>query len=222
MLAIIAVFGYFALRNNQPLFELSFHQSYIIIAILMLFLGLLITLFYKLDFVRRKMLKIASFIILLPVIIYPAFRCYFKIPYVFCRICPRSCIFGHLRPVLLPAVLLQNLDKRFWCYNQCPLGTIQDVQCRKGAISSGWVKQLTRILMVVGIVGLLVVMFLARRSGFLAFFKNGYTITIVILIAASVLFLKAFFQRRFWCEFFCPIGTVSDLIMWIEKKFFKS
>ena len=64
------------------------------------------------------------------VIFFPIFRCYFKIPYLFCHVCPRQCAFGYLRPYLVPAALLMNIEKRFWCFHCCPIGPSFDCQAR--------------------------------------------------------------------------------------------
>ncbi|HQH28991.1 MAG TPA: hypothetical protein PLP17_16480, partial [Oligoflexia bacterium] len=61
-------------------------------------------------------------------VFYPLGRCYFSLPYLFCHVCPRKCVFGFLRPYLVPAALIMNLERRHWCFHACPIGTVHDCQ----------------------------------------------------------------------------------------------
>ncbi|RMD81753.1 MAG: hypothetical protein D6815_10970, partial [Candidatus Dadabacteria bacterium] len=53
---------------------------------------------------------------------YPLARCYFQVPFLFCHVCPRVCVFGYLRPFWVPAAVLMNLGSYSWCQRMCPLG----------------------------------------------------------------------------------------------------
>jgi spermidine synthase len=226
---LIFYLGYLIIskRFNQIIYNITLHSNYISLALFALFLGLFVILFWKrifADTVKRKMLRLISFIIFLPMVFYPIFRCYFKIPYTFCHICPRKCIFGYLRPVIIPGVLIQNIDGRFWCYNQCPIGSLQDSQCKKSLKIPKFVKLLLRISILIFVV---IVYFLIKKSVekniiqgssfYLYMFKNGFTFSLAVLIIALIIFFISFFIRRFWCDFFCPIGTVSDYVLNIER-----
>ncbi|MDX1775924.1 MAG: 4Fe-4S binding protein, partial [Desulfobulbales bacterium] len=159
-------------------------------------------------------------------IFFPVFRCYFKIPYIFCHVCPRQCAFGYLRPYLVPAALIMNLDKRYWCFNCCPIGTFFDCQARV------WSKPL-RLTKSVKAVSITVLVFtaaayfkisadLARpdvttQDWYTFFFRNIFTpVPMVIGIALLLVFL-AFRIRRSFCELLCPVGTLSDLILKAER-----
>jgi polyferredoxin len=52
-------------------------------------------------------------------------------------------------------------------------------------------------------------------------FKNIFSFSLIVLIITIIILTISFFVYRFWCNYFCPIGTVSDLILKIEKKFNK-
>jgi len=229
----IAIIGYLIISENYShiVYNFSFNRIYITIILVALFFGLLIILFWRKFFsenIRMRILRFVSFLIFMPAIFYPIFRCFFKIPYVFCHVCPRRCIFGHLRPVLIPGALLQNIDRRFWCYNQCPIGSLQDSQCKKGIRIPRSLKYIIRILILVFVVATYFIIKRARTlesiegtNFFLYMFKNGFTVSLVVIIVAIIIFLISFFIRRFWCEFFCPIGTVSDFVLKVENKFKK-
>jgi spermidine synthase len=230
---LIAYFGFLILNENysQLIYNLSYHPTYIAVALIALFVGLFIILFLRKMFnesLKRKILRLVSFIIFFPVIFYPIFRCYFKIPYIFCHVCPRKCIFGYLRPVLVPGVLIQNVDARFWCYNQCPIGNLQDAQCKRSLRIPNFLKHIIRLLVLVLIVVAYFWIKYSREneviqgsSFFLYMFQNGFTFSLAVLIVSIIIFIISFFIKRFWCNYFCPVGTVSDYVLMVERKFNK-
>jgi spermidine synthase len=160
----------------------------------------------------------------------PIFRCYFKVPYLFCHVCPRQCVFGFMRPYLVPAALIMNIEKRYWCFHLCPIGTLFD--CQAKISSKPW--HLPRMLKTVPILVLLftaVAYFkissdLTRPAGTLydwhtALFKNAFSPTILVILIAILLLLLAFRIRRSFCEILCPVGTLSNLILKLEGLPFK-
>jgi hypothetical protein len=156
---------------------------------------------------------------------FPIFRCYFKVPYLFCHVCPRQCIFGYMRSYLVPAALIMNLDKRYWCFNCCPIGTLFDCQARV----AGKLWHLPRWLKTVPILVLLftaVAYFKLSRDlsrptetfvdWYTALFKNSYSPTILVILIAILLLVLAFRVRRSFCEILCPVGTLSNLLLKLE------
>ncbi|MBE9519842.1 MAG: 4Fe-4S binding protein [Proteobacteria bacterium] len=161
----------------------------------------------------------------------PIFRCYFKVPYLFCHVCPRQCIFGYMRSYLVPAALIMNINKRYWCFHLCPIGTLFDCQAR----ISGKAWHLPRWLKTVPI---LILLFTAvayfKISSDLAhpadtlfdwytvLFKNTYSPTLLVILIALLLLILAFRIRRSFCEMLCPVGTLSNLILKFESLPFKN
>jgi spermidine synthase len=159
------------------------------------------------------------------VIFFPIFRCYFKIPYLFCHVCPRQCAFGYLRPYLVPAALIMNIEKRYWCFHCCPIGTFFDCQAR---VSSKPI----RLTKFVKIIPILILLFTAvsyfkisadfaqpaatTSDWYTFFFTNIYTASAMVIGITLLLVFLAFKIRRSFCELLCPVGTVSDLILKIE------
>ncbi|GAF81944.1 unnamed protein product, partial [marine sediment metagenome] len=137
---------------------------------------------------------------------------------------------GFMRPYLVPAALIMNIEKRHWCFHLCPIGTLFDCQAKVSA--RPW--HLPRILKTVPI---LVLLFTAvayfKISGdlagpadtlydwYTALFKNAYSPTILVILIALLLLLLAFRIRRSFCEILCPVGTLSNLILKLEGLPFK-
>ena len=161
----------------------------------------------------QRWLKWVYGILFLPVLLLPVFRCYFKVPYVFCRACPNKCPWGIVRSVVFPAFLLLNLSNRFWCAALCPFGTFQECQAQ---ISPKRFKLPSGIELFAYVVLLLVTgMYLLTLFGtpWVKFFEMGrYTWVEVSVWVAVVILAAAFFIPKFWCRYFCPVGTIDEVI----------
>ena len=223
---VLVIFASFVLPNK--VYErLSFFRNngYFYLVYILLFVALILILLKYLKKINlsAKWMKIIFGILLFPAVMFPLFKCYFKIPYVFCKRCPRRCPWGLLRPILFPSLLVLNLDKRFWCYNMCPLGTLQDYQ------SSLFNKKihLPRGIMNIRYVILALVTFIVikllfnLRSGEF-FFKFNHHFYIWSFSVIVIIFLMNFFIPRFFCNYICPVGSFSDLVLKVESKFKKS
>jgi len=230
MFALIALFGFLVINEstNATLYALSFNKIYAVIIFAAIAFGILVVLgikHFKLpkDKLKKKLMNIFYFVFFVPAVFYPIFRCYFKIPYIFCHVCPRRCIFGHLRPYAIPGVVLMNLDRRFWCFNFCPIGKLQDEQAKLKTKKIKLPKFLNIIRWLV-LAFIIVTYFwflsIARNQPFtsLPWFKNVFSFSLVVLIVAVVILLVSFFVHRFFCNYFCPIGAVGDLVLKLEKK----
>lgn len=151
---------------------------------------------------------------------YPLFRCFFKVPYVFCHVCPRQCVFGYFRPYLVPAALLMNLRARHWCQHACPVGSL--LHCQGGARHPPrWLLALALVIAGLCAWGWFAIRADAAIEGggpwFLFFFKNGFTFSGAVLAAAAAIVLLGWFWRRAFCGGICPIGGVSELFIRCER-----
>lgn len=160
----------------------------------------------------KKALKSVFGVIFLPLILLPIFRCYFKVPYIFCAVCPARCPWGISRIFIFNTAILLNLSEKFWCRNICPLGTFQECQAK---IS----KQNFRLpswanLSVYVILFLYIAMYCLALSGShaLSFFEIGRYGWVVTTGSIAVLILiAAFFIPKFWCRYACPVGAIAKL-----------
>ncbi len=155
-------------------------------------------------------------------VFYPIFRCYFRVPYLFCHVCPRKCIFGLLRPYLVPAVLIMNLEKRFWCHRACPIGTLYDCQarlCRQSRRAPAWLRSIAYSALAFTAVAYFKVMWDLGHQPAVAFdwytffYSNQFAVSGAVIAAAAVLIVIAYRLRRSFCELLCPIGSSSDLLL---------
>ncbi|MBI5538098.1 MAG: 4Fe-4S binding protein [Deltaproteobacteria bacterium] len=171
--------------------------------------------------------RLVELSVLLPLGALPLARCYFKIPYLFCHTCPRPCAFGIMRPYLIPAALIVNLDDRRFCEKACPLGLAQRAceRTRTRSLPSLGKAALVARLVTLGAVAVLYPMIASdRQSGiegsgtFSWLFLNTYGISAWVLAASGALLIASFFVRRPFCDGACPIGATSDLVGRLEKR----
>ena len=169
-------------------------------------------------FPPQRWLKWIYGILFLPVLLLPVFRCYFKVPYVFCRACPHKCPWGILRSVAFPAFLLLNLSNKFWCTALCPFGTFQECQAQispKRFKLPSWIELLAYIVLL-----LVTGMYLLTLFGapWMKFFETGwYAWAEVSVPTAVVILAAAFFIPKFWCRYFCPVGSIASLTATFQR-----
>lgn len=221
---IFAFFGgLYLYAENFFIKNFIVYPYYGYIVILFFFIGLFIVLFRHISFLKNHTQKIISFIIFAPLVIFPIFRCFFTIPYTFCRVCPRQCPFGQVRNVAVPGVLLMNLDNRYWCYRYCPFGTFQDylymIKSKKVALPSIFSYAGYIVLAVFTTFYFVAITSKAVSGDFYHyFFKNSFSFSIPIFVVFLLIALVSVFVHRTFCNHICPIGTVSESILKVEKK----
>jgi spermidine synthase len=170
--------------------------------------------------------RLLSFAALLPAAAFPPARCYFAVPFLFCHACPRPCVFGWLRPWIVPVALAANLFDGRFCQRVCPLGTVQSACLTLSP-------RPPRRLRGAGALRLAVLVFTAaayfivkagkeaeiQGSGlYVALFKNSWSPSLTVLVVAALLLLASFRWRRPFCEALCPIGAASALAATAENR----
>lgn len=166
----------------------------------------------------RNALKIASGIILLPLVLLPVFRCFFKVPYIFCGVCPTQCPWGISRTFIFNSAVLLNLSGKFFCGYLCPFGTFQECQVNISKQSfrmPSWVK-----LSAYAILLAFIAMYYIASSGshaLLFFETGGYGWVTVTVSIASVILIASFFIPRFWCRYACPVGAIAGVTLHLSR-----
>jgi len=175
--------------------------------------------------VGTGVVRLAHHGLLLPVAGSPLGRCYFAIPYVFCHTCPRPCVFGVLRPYVVPAALVANLHDRRFCEQICPLGTVQDACGRMPARRARPLPAL-RVLRILALIFVGMAWFMARighgegiQGGgwYTFFFRNSFAAPATALWIAAALLVLSLFVRRPFCDALCPIGAATGLFAMAER-----
>ena len=225
--AIIAALGFLILgeSHSERTYSFFMNPGYHTLIFLLLALVIVLIALEKKNIKQKIPWKVVYAIAFIPLIFYPLFRCYFHIPHIFCHVCPRRCVWGYLRPVTVPGVMLINLYNRTWCSSYCPVGSLQDEQFKMSSKkvdlpkSLGYVKYIVLALVIAEYFWIL-----DARRNFAAgnlydfMFKEAFTIAIYSFAAAIGIFAASFFVHRFWCSYLCPIGTASDLLLKLENK----
>ena len=253
LFALLGVLIYYD-RSNLSLYSLSFWREYHWLVLLILAWGIVRAIrrttpeneqprppaTYRLPLWRMLAQRIGSgtrfslfgwvnFIALGLVVFYPIFRCFFAIPYLFCHVCPRKCVFGFLRPYLVPAALLMNVERRYWCAHACPVGSLQEC----GVRTRGKAASLPRLLKALPYLGLgLTACFYFRLlveqqaavqnmgDWFTYLYRNQYAPDMLVLLTAVLLLCAGFILYRPFCSLFCPIGACSRMLQSLGSFFY--
>jgi hypothetical protein len=170
--------------------------------------------------------RLLSFAALLPAAAFPAARCYFVVPFLFCHACPRPCVFGWLRPWAVPVALAANLFDGRFCQRVCPLGTVQSACLTLSRVPPRRLPGAGAIRLAV--LGFTAVAYFVVKGGkdaeiqgsglYLALFKNTWSPSPTVLAAAALLLVAAFRWRRPFCEALCPVGAASALAALAESR----
>lgn len=75
--------------------------------------------------VMLKSSRLISLFALGPLLFYPFSFCPFRLPYLYCFVCPTRCNWGRTRWVILLIALGLNLKERLFCNYLCPFGMMQ-------------------------------------------------------------------------------------------------
>lgn len=222
--------------TEMAVYGLSFSKWYHVLILSFLFAGLLLTLelrpaswgqrarFAWLSAFRRGALcrpgrHLAVAIFSLPTY-YPLLRCYFQVPYLFCHVCPRVCVFGYLRPFWVPAAFLMNLGSYSWCLRMCPIGGLLEQRGGKQALGR-WPRRLAHGIRL-GVLAFVGYAYFAMPAGaanesplstdlYSVLFKNAYSVSsIVLAVTAGLLVLNRWVPKSF-CNLLCPVGASCDL-----------
>jgi hypothetical protein len=170
--------------------------------------------------------RIASFAALLPAAAFPAARCFFQVPFLFCHACPRPCAFGWIRPYAIPAALALNVFDARFCQRHCPIGTAQSACGRLGGRPPrrlGRARLLRWPVLAFAAAGYLAVA-RGRAEGvqgsglYALLFRNDYAPSLGVLAAAALLLLASFRWRRPFCEALCPVGAASAIVRAAEER----
>ena len=174
--------------------------------------GLLVLKWFNKKLLSRDWLKLICGIIFLPVLLLPIFRCYFKVPYVFCRSCPDRCPWGISRTFFFSTFVGLNFSDKFWCRFFCPFGTFQECQTQ---ISNKHFKPFSWLVS-----SSYVILSLVAGMYFLTFFGlpwvgffevGGYVWAVMSVVVAILIITAAFFVPKLWCRYICPVGTIAEL-----------
>ena len=175
--------------------------------------------------------RITSLFILVPFLFYPFFFCPFRLPYLYCFICPLRCGYSRIRGIVLLIALGLNLKKGLFCTHICPLGSIQTLLYK---IKSPKLS-LPHLLLNLKYVGLVLVVFvllitalpqllsykIAPFGHFAPFgYFAGLSFSQIFVLKMGVLLLGILllgmalgvFSYRFFCSNLCPLKALSIIL----------
>ncbi len=221
MFSLLGILGAFIASNNVELYSFSRSKIYTIIVSITLILALLLSGGW-IKFVFTNWFRLIQFLLLSLVAFYPIFRCFFKIPYLFCHVCPRQCAFGIYRKYIVITGTITNTGNWPFCHMTCPIGIMYDAQpVSERRVSQSLISKLHSIRLII----LILIPFIYFKSKFdesaltppfldiyTFMFKNEFTVSITVLCVALFFIAGGFVIPRFFCNLACPLGAVKKLL----------
>ncbi len=127
MFSLLVIAGIVITGNNVELYSFSRSKIYTLIISIILILALILSGGW-IKLVFTNWFRLIQFLLLSLVAFYPLFRCFFKIPYLFCHVCPRQCAFGIYRKYIIITGTITNTGNWPFCHMTCPIGIMYDAQ----------------------------------------------------------------------------------------------
>lgn len=156
--------------------------------------------------------QIISFLALAPVY-FPVFAyCPFRLPYLYCLICPNPCLWSRIRGVVLLLALGLNIKQDFFCKLICPFGTLQ-IMLSKFSPKKIAAAHFFRGLQYIVLAMLLVIIITTAKGQLLGgnLLKNLF----LAIFLGSIIF--SLFNYRFFCYHLCPVRALSSIGQGIKK-----
>lgn len=211
-------------RIKDPRLYLGFfysrsYQLIILLALASAFCLLLIRwLFHR--HLPYKIIKLFFGFIFLPLLILPIFRCYFKVPYVFCRACLNKCPWGIARTFVFSGFVLLNLSGKFWCTGLCPFRVFQEWEAqvlKPNFKLPSWLR--LSVYLMLGLTFAAYLLTLLNPDSAVVYFGFGlYAWSSITLSAVSLIIFAGIFISKFFCRYICPVGTIEELTFAIKTR----
>lgn len=227
-LFFIAMLLIIASDTKTVVYQITTTQWFEMFVVLLVTCGFVFAI--KPSLFKNAQIKWIYFIGMLPLAAFPLGRCYFKVPFFFCHVCPRPCLFGVVRFYLIPSIILMNLKSKFWCHNLCPIGRVQEIKCVTNT-NVRMMRLLQSLWRCFGIVVLTIIVYFAvyhsswnsitendQNSFYYFLFNNAFEFSLYIVVIVILFVALSKFIKKPFCNSLCPVGALSDLILHEEKK----
>ncbi|MBL7084718.1 MAG: 4Fe-4S binding protein [Candidatus Omnitrophica bacterium] len=163
-----------------------------------------------------ELYRLASLVVLGPLFLYPFSYCPFRLPYLYCFICPVRCGISRARGIALLIILGLNLKSDFFCNHICPCGTMQMLlyKIKTKKISLPYFLQSFKY---VSLFLIILVLALTRMPQILAHKLIGLSLGQVVIAKMKILFLGIFllsavasiFSWHPFCHNLCPVAALN-------------
>lgn len=173
-----------------------------------------------------ELYRIISLLSLTPLFFHVFTFCPFRMPYLYCYICPLRCIWSRIRWVVwIIAIGANIIKKNIFCSYVCPFGTAQ-VLLYKIKTKKIQLSYYLRSLKYIGIIIITLVIIITKNQELLTYkfmqlslnwlfvfkMKDLVFYSFIIAIVTSIL------SYRFFCHCLCPIRALDIILNRFTKK----
>ncbi|MBN3038804.1 MAG: 4Fe-4S binding protein [Candidatus Omnitrophica bacterium] len=165
---------------------------------------------------KSYILNVVSLVVLAPIFFGVFAFCPFRLPYIYCAICPRRCPWYHIRGYIVLAAIVLNLKNNMFCNRLCPFGTVQIFLSKMGLRKFKIPRFLLSLKHVSVLILLLLIIMTFHPQMIIQsiwgidldqiFITNMRYILLVFFVLGI---MASLFSYRFFCYSLCPIRALS-------------
>jgi len=158
---------------------------------------------------KKACLRVVSFFTLGPFLFYPFSFCPFRLPYLYCFVCPVRCGWGRIRGIILLIVLGLNVNRDTFCNHLCPMGIAQTFLFRLNS-SKLVLPKFMHSLKYITLALIIIAVGVTLAPGMPEYnFIGMKDLFLLILLLGGIM---SIFIYRLFCSSFCPIRALSNIL----------
>lgn len=159
--------------------------------------------------------KLIYLLIFGPYFFYPFSICPFKLPYLYCLVCPTRCFWHHVRGFVLLGIVGLSIYKDYFCSKVCPFGTIQQILFKTGFKKILLPKKLVYLKHVFLV--LVTYIIVATKLPELQTVSIAVKLRTPLFTIFILSLVFSLFNYRFFCNHICPIKALNVLVHKVKK-----
>ncbi|MFH1245608.1 MAG: 4Fe-4S binding protein [Candidatus Omnitrophota bacterium] len=168
--------------------------------------------------------KYWNLFVLGPLFIYPFTFCPFRLPYVYCFICPLKCIWYRLRGIVLVFAVGLNIKNNLFCEHLCPWGAIQRLFFRITPKSIN-LPGILRYLKYVSLILFIFIIAATKNAEVLSYNFLGAPLSRIVLVKLRIFLWITFLSSavmsiviyRPFCRYFCPVAALNKIVYFLTR-----
>ena len=172
-----------------------------------------------------KIYQIINLFVLAP-LFFPVFSyCPFRLPYLYCFVCPVRCIWYRIRGLVFIIAIGLNIKRDLFCTHVCPFGTIQAL-LSKVCPKKVSLPRSFRIFKYIAMAIIISVIVVTGWPQLLSYRFLGLSLSQLFILKMKNLLSFIFFagmiasiiSYRFFCYNLCPVRTLSEFLHKLKLK----
>lgn len=158
--------------------------------------------------------QLINLFLLGPLLLYPFSFCPFRLPYLYCFICPARCAWYRIRGVVLLIAVALNIKRGLFCSHICPFGTMQ-ILLSKISAKKIPIPYFFRSFKYIGVI---LIIFVIAATGMPRFSIHARLKDLLFGIFLLSM-VASIFSYRVFCHNLCPVNALNKIMNKISYAF---